>query len=85
VARPCCTVSLKMLMDDGRITAGPDKLFITYQNQTMTGELDPEGGIIFQGKTFMSPSAWQGVVDSACHVMRDRMPYQTRNEGSKCV
>ena len=52
------TVSLKMLMDDGRMASGPEKLWITYQNQTWSGELDEEGAIIFEGKTFQSPSAW---------------------------
>eukprot|EP00740_Mantoniella_antarctica_P011127 CAMPEP_0181368846 /NCGR_PEP_ID=MMETSP1106-20121128/12378_1 /TAXON_ID=81844 /ORGANISM="Mantoniella antarctica, Strain SL-175" /LENGTH=503 /DNA_ID=CAMNT_0023485135 /DNA_START=276 /DNA_END=1787 /DNA_ORIENTATION=+ len=73
------TVSLKMLMDDGRMKCGPDQLWITYQNQTWSGKLNADGVIFFQGKDFQSPSAW------AIYVKRLANPAKKADDGWKSV
>jgi len=52
------TVSLKMLVDAGIMTPGPDAVFLSYLGQTWSGELDAAGLIQFRGKAYSSPSAW---------------------------
>jgi hypothetical protein len=52
------TVSLKMLVDAGIMTPGPDAVFLSYLGQTWSGELDALGQIHFRGKAYGSPSAW---------------------------
>jgi hypothetical protein len=73
------TVSLKMLVDDGKCNPGHDALWITYQNQTWSGELSADGIITFQGKTFNSPSAW------AIYVKRLANPGKKADDGWKSV
>ena len=52
------TVSLKMLVDAGAMTPGPDAVWISYLHQTWSGELTSQGDISFRGVTYQSPSAW---------------------------
>ena len=68
-----------MLVDDGKCNPGHDALWITYQNQTWSGELSADGIITFQGKTFNSPSAW------AIYVKRLANPGKKADDGWKSV
>jgi hypothetical protein len=61
------------------MTSGLEKLWITYQNQTWSGELKAEGSIVFEGKTFQSPSAW------AIYVKRLANPDKKADDGWKSV
>ena len=52
------TVSLKMLVDAGIMTPGPDAVFLSYLGQTWSGELDAAGLIRSPREGLPSPSAW---------------------------
>ena len=72
-------VSLKMLIDAGLMSPGPEALWITYLDQTWHGALDAAGAISFQDQMFYSPSAW------AIHCKRLANPGKKADDGWKSV
>jgi len=70
---------LKVLLREGLVESGDDKLYIQYLNQTFRASLSENGCIVYSGQSFSSPSAW------SIFVKRLANPSKKADDGWKSV